>query len=92
MVSPPMFIVFYCHPKKKEKNRKTERHSSPTCRGGDFWLIYVKPRTNTVSLLVDRFYEEGGRTLAINAAAIASIDLPASMRSDSQKQLEDEEE
>ncbi|WP_233204990.1 hypothetical protein, partial [Geobacillus sp. WSUCF-018B] len=34
MVSPPMFIVFYCHPKKKEKNRKTERHSSPTYRGG----------------------------------------------------------
>ncbi|MED5041259.1 hypothetical protein P9848_04335 [Geobacillus stearothermophilus] len=55
-------------------------------------FLGFKPRTNTVSLLVDRFYEEGGHTLAINAAAITSIDLPASMRSDSQKQLEDEEE
>ncbi|PJW18424.1 hypothetical protein [Geobacillus sp. WSUCF-018B] len=55
-------------------------------------FLDFEPQTNTVSLLVDRFYEDGGRPLSLNATAITAIDLPASMRSDSQKQLEDEEE
>jgi len=50
------------------------------------------PRTNTVSLLVDRFYEGEGRSLAFDAATITAIDLPASMRSASSTIPDDEEE
>ncbi|QIZ66948.1 hypothetical protein [Geobacillus subterraneus] len=55
-------------------------------------FLDFEPRTNTVSLLVDRFYEDGGRPLSLNATAITAIDLPASMRPASSTNVDDEEE
>ncbi|MFC0298898.1 hypothetical protein [Geobacillus jurassicus] len=55
-------------------------------------FLGFEPRTNNVSLLVDRFYKDGGRSLTIDAAAITSIDLPVSIRPTSSAGPDDEEE
>ncbi|GAD13338.1 hypothetical protein GBL_1555 [Geobacillus kaustophilus GBlys] len=55
-------------------------------------FLGFEPRTNSVSLLVDRFYKEGGRSLTIDAATITSIDLPASMRPAPSADTDEEEE
>ncbi|AGT31172.1 hypothetical protein M493_04335 [Geobacillus genomosp. 3] len=55
-------------------------------------FLRFEPQTNTVSLLVDRFYEDGGRPLTLNAAAITAIDLPASMRPAPSTNSDDEDE
>ncbi|NNU84735.1 hypothetical protein ETC05_13145 [Geobacillus sp. BMUD] len=55
-------------------------------------FLGFEPRTNSVSLLVDRFYKEGGRSLTIDAATITSIDLPASMRPTPSADTDEEEE
>ncbi|OPX04440.1 hypothetical protein [Geobacillus sp. LEMMY01] len=55
-------------------------------------FLGFEPRTNNVSLLVDRFYKDGGRSLAIDATTITAIDLPVSMRPASSADSDDEEE
>jgi len=55
-------------------------------------FLGFEPQTNTVSLLVDRFYEDGGHTLTLDATTITAIDLPASMQSSSSTNLDDEVE
>ncbi|MED4972086.1 hypothetical protein RA955_06835 [Geobacillus proteiniphilus] len=55
-------------------------------------FLGFEPRTNNVSLLVDRFYKDEGRSLTIDAATITAIDLPVSMRPASSVDPDDEEE